>query len=396
MWGPGILVMLADCDAGNVVAAAQSGALWGVGMLPIVLAITPLLYAIQELSVRLGIGTRVGLGTLIRRRLGVGCTWAAITALVVAVLGSLITEFTAVVSIGGAYGVPKVIALPGTVALLASVVLTRSYERMDRAAMLIGAFELCFFVVAWHAHPQLSAMAYQIRTAPYHEPAFVYLAVALVGASFNPWMVFYQQAAVVERKLSGKDRSTARADTAVGAILTQSLTAAVLVAAASAIAPLANHSGLQSIADVANAFSAVIGQEIGRGVFSAGVLGASMVAAIVCSRALATGLHEMTGKVDESGPHSTTESWFLMSYIGALVLSAVAVWGASDLVSLNIAAQVANAALLPIVAAMLIVLSCISLPHSMRPRSAYLVVIGLAVCGVVGAAIFSVLANFAR
>jgi len=37
VWGPGLLVMLADCDAGNVVTAAQSGARWGYRLLPLLL-----------------------------------------------------------------------------------------------------------------------------------------------------------------------------------------------------------------------------------------------------------------------------------------------------------------------------------------------------------------------
>jgi Mn2+/Fe2+ NRAMP family transporter len=36
-WGPGLLVMLADTDAGNVVAAAQAGAQWNFRLLPLVL-----------------------------------------------------------------------------------------------------------------------------------------------------------------------------------------------------------------------------------------------------------------------------------------------------------------------------------------------------------------------
>ena len=41
VWGPGILVMLADTDAGNVVAAAQGGALWGYRLLPLILLLIP-------------------------------------------------------------------------------------------------------------------------------------------------------------------------------------------------------------------------------------------------------------------------------------------------------------------------------------------------------------------
>jgi NRAMP (natural resistance-associated macrophage protein)-like metal ion transporter len=70
VWGPGLLVMLADTDAGNVVTAAQSGAQWGYHLLPLILILTPLLYMLQELTVRLGMYTGRGHGELIRERFG--------------------------------------------------------------------------------------------------------------------------------------------------------------------------------------------------------------------------------------------------------------------------------------------------------------------------------------
>ena len=53
--GPGILVMMADTDAGNVVTAAESGAQWGYRLLPLLLGLILVLYVVQELAVRLGI-----------------------------------------------------------------------------------------------------------------------------------------------------------------------------------------------------------------------------------------------------------------------------------------------------------------------------------------------------
>ena len=44
VWGPGLLVMLADTDAGNVVTAAQSGAQWGFRLLPLLILLIPMLY----------------------------------------------------------------------------------------------------------------------------------------------------------------------------------------------------------------------------------------------------------------------------------------------------------------------------------------------------------------
>jgi hypothetical protein len=48
VWGPGIVVMLADTDAGNVVTASQSGALWGYRLLPLVLLLIPMLYRFRS------------------------------------------------------------------------------------------------------------------------------------------------------------------------------------------------------------------------------------------------------------------------------------------------------------------------------------------------------------
>jgi hypothetical protein len=38
VWGPGLVVMLADTDAGNVVTGAQAGAQWGYRLLPLAAA----------------------------------------------------------------------------------------------------------------------------------------------------------------------------------------------------------------------------------------------------------------------------------------------------------------------------------------------------------------------
>jgi Mn2+/Fe2+ NRAMP family transporter len=58
--GPGIVVMLADTDAGSVITAAQSGAQWGCSLLLLQFILIPILYIVQELTVRLGAVTGKG------------------------------------------------------------------------------------------------------------------------------------------------------------------------------------------------------------------------------------------------------------------------------------------------------------------------------------------------
>jgi NRAMP (natural resistance-associated macrophage protein)-like metal ion transporter len=168
--GPGLLVMLADTDAGNVVTAAQAGAQWGYRLLPLVLLLIPMLYMVQELTVRLGICTGRGHGELIRGQFGAGWAWLSTAGLVAATIGSLVTEFTGVAGIGELYGLSRSLTLPIATAALLTVVITGSYRRVERTAIVIGLFELAFFVVALAAQPNLKTMAKDAVDLPPRQP----------------------------------------------------------------------------------------------------------------------------------------------------------------------------------------------------------------------------------
>ena len=372
IWGPGLLVMLADTDAGNVVTAAQAGAQWGYRLLPLVLILIPMLYMVQELTVRLGLYTGRGHGELIRERFGIGWAYVSTLGLAAAVIGSLITEFTGVAGVGELFGLSRALTLPLAAATLLIIVASGSYKRVERAALLIGLFELAFFVVAWRAHPGLAALARDAIDLPIRNSDFLLLVAAIIGATFNPWMIFYQQSATVDKRLQPGDLIHARWDTGFGAVLTQCLTGAVLVAAAAAFATGSSTASLASVGEISGALTPVLGETAGRVVFGAGVLGASLVAAIVSSLALAWGVGEVAG-YSLSLEHRPFEArWFYAVYAASVIGSCAVVWLASNLVWLNIAAQVLNAFLMPLVIGFLVALAMKALPEPYRLRGWYL------------------------
>jgi Mn2+/Fe2+ NRAMP family transporter len=383
--GPGLLVMLADTDAGNVVTAAQSGASWGYRLLPLLLLLIPMLFMVQELTVRLGIHTGRGHGELIRERFGALWAWISTAGLAIATLGSLVTEFTGAAGIGELYGVSRSLTLPLAAAVLLAVVATGSYRRVERTALVVGLFELAFFAVAWVAHPKLASFVSDAADLPLGNREFTYLAAAIIGATFNPWMIFYQQSATVDKKLGPGDLKAARSDTAFGAVLTQCLTGAVLVAAAAALGSRGDPASLSSVGQIADALTPVLGDAAGRAVFSVGVLGASMIAAIVSSLALAWGVGEATGYQRSLEYRPLEARWFYGVYALGVIGAAALVWLMPDLVWLNIAAQVLNAFLLPLVIGFLVALAATALPQSLRPRRWYLgllIGVSLLVCAV--------------
>jgi Mn2+/Fe2+ NRAMP family transporter len=384
VFGPGLVVMLADTDVGSIITAAQSGVSWGYRLLLLQLVLIPILFVVQDLAVRLGIFTGRGHGELIRATLGAGWAWASAAALVVAGLGALVTEFSGVAGVGTLYGVPRLVSLLAAAAVLLAVVLSGSSRRAERVALALGLFELSFFVVAWAAHPDPAAVAQGAIDIPWTDLDYAYLAAANIGSVVLPWMIFYQQSAVAEQRLRQEDYPAARLDTAIGAVVTQLVMAAVLMACAATIGRDRPGAALSSVGEISQALTPLLGGRIGRLVFGAGVLGAAFVAAIVSSQAIAWGVGEVSGyrRVLEHQPLRVR--WFSALYVVSIVGVAllVAVW--PDLIALNIGVQVMNALLLPLVLGVLLTLSARALPAGVRPRGVYWMVL-VAVLALTGA-----------
>ena len=137
---------------------------------------------------------------------------------------------------GELYGLPRVATLPIAAVALLAVVLTGSYRRVERVAIAVGLFELAFFFVAFAAHPDPARNAGRGRsTFPYANKDYLYLAAANIGAVIMPWMIFYQQSAIADKRLRPEHLAAARWDTAIGAVITQLVMAAVLIACAATI-----------------------------------------------------------------------------------------------------------------------------------------------------------------
>jgi Mn2+/Fe2+ NRAMP family transporter len=91
IFGPGMVVMFADTDAGSVITAAQSGAVYGYKLLLAQFLLIPVLYIVQELTVRLGILTGKGHGELIKEHYGGFWAIVSVATMVLTCIGPLAT-----------------------------------------------------------------------------------------------------------------------------------------------------------------------------------------------------------------------------------------------------------------------------------------------------------------
>ena len=389
-----MVVMLADTDAGSIITAAQSGSQWGYHLLLLQLVLVPILFIVQELTVRLGIVSRRGHGEMIREQYGNAWAWVSVGTLVLACIGALLTELSGLAGVGLLFGVPAWLTMTVVVAGLTVMAYTGSYSSVERIAMAIGAFELVFLVVAWHAKPDLSEMTVGALGIPIRDPKYLYLVAANIGAVIMPWMVFYQQSAVVEKGLTTEDLSAARWDTAIGAVVTQVIMASVLVATAATLGASANHAALDTVEEIAQAIVPFLGAGTGKVLFGLGMTGAALVATIVVTLTAARTLGEVLG-LKHSLEYAPREApWFYGFYTAALLAGGVLVASGVNLINLSVGVQVMNALLLPIVLGFLFLLAR-RLPEPYRLSRGYAFIVASVILLTAGFGVYAALAGVA-
>lgn len=371
VFGPGLVVMFADTDAGSIIVAAQSGARWGYHLLLLQFILMPILFFAQELSVRLGIVTGKGHGELIKIKFGKICAWISVGTLLISCIGAMFSELSGLAGVGNLYGIPTYIVMLLVVVFLSVVVLTGSYRSVERIALFFGFFELVFFGVAWMAHPSLQEMAEKIRTMPIHDDQFLLLAAANIGAVIMPWMVFYQQSAVVDKKLGLVHLKAARWDTAIGAVITQLIMASVLIATAATIGKQNPGVPLNTVEQISHALIPFMGETAGKILFAMGMSGAALISAIVVSLTAAWALGEITGFKHSLEHHPREAPWFYLTYIAVLLIGAGVIIAGVNLVNLSVAVNVMNALLLPVVLGFLYLLAIKALPEAHRLKGIY-------------------------
>jgi NRAMP (natural resistance-associated macrophage protein)-like metal ion transporter len=370
--GPGQMVMLADTEVGSVITAAQSGARWGYSLLPLQFVLIPVLFVVQELTVRLGIFTGKGHGKLIREHYGAGWAWVSVGGMVLSILGAMVAEFSGVAGVGELFGVPRATSLSLAVGFLLMLVWAGSYRRVERIALALGFFEVAFIYVALKAHPQTGTWAEAFAISPWHDSGYRYLVAANIGAVIMPWMIFFQQSAVVDKRLRPEHLRTSQWDTAIGSVITQIVMAAVLVTTAATLRVQDGAESLSTVGQVAQSLVPYLGPEAGRLFFGMGILGAALIAIIVTSLAAAWGIGELTGYKHSLESRPTEAPWFYGVYAIAVVGSALLVAIKPDLIALNLGIEVMNALLLPLVLGFLVLLAARALPEEHRIRGAHL------------------------
>ena len=232
--GPGLIVMVADNDAGAVSTYSQAGAQYGIHLLWIVLLLLPVTYFIQEMVVRLGIATGKGHAAMIYQRFGKW--WGLFSLFDLELLNflTLVTEFAAINLALNKLGVDPRIGVPLVAAGLIFIVLTGSYRRWERTVVFLCLLDLVWFAIAFTLRPPIGQI---VRGSLMPSmpgggltPDLMFLVIAIVGTTVAPWQLFFQQSCIADKRLRFADMKWARLDTFLGACITITVAGCMMIA----------------------------------------------------------------------------------------------------------------------------------------------------------------------
>ena len=324
--GPGVLVMLGENDGPSMLSYATTGVLYGIGFfIPFILLTFVMAYVVQEMTVRLGAATHRGHAELIFQRFGPFWGYFAMADLVFGNLLTLVTEFIAIQAGGLYFGLSPILSVLIGVLIVLSALALRRYATWERGMLLLAAGNLLFIPAALlaHPHPQavLHALAFWGPLPGGFNNKFVVLMLANIGATVTPWMIFFQQSAVVDKGLTKADVTQGRLDTALGALIAAVVAIATLLAASPLYAAHVDARTLATGADFATALQPYLGHA-GAALFALGMTEAGLVAAMTISTSSSYALAETFSVGRSLNLNFRAGRWFYGAAIVSTLLAA--------------------------------------------------------------------------
>jgi Mn2+/Fe2+ NRAMP family transporter len=175
--------------------------------------------------------------------------------------------------------------------------------------------------------------------------------MANIGTTIAPWMIFFQQSAVVDKSLQEKDILWSKIDTAVGAFFTVLVAIFIIIVTGTVLKGQQIESAAQASIEISKT-NKLVGTFLAIGLFDAGLLGA-----ICISLASSWAVGEVFGWAHSLNNKIREAPWFYAAYFFTLISAgAVVLIPGAPLVLITLFVQVIAVTLLPAALVFLILL----------------------------------------
>jgi len=311
--------------------------------------LVPILFAILEALVRTGVSEKRGFGAMVRAHFGMKCAVFSLMLLLVSCFGSIVSEMSGISSVAALWGMDQGVATMFTSIFVIIIVVFCDYRQVEMVALCFGLSELIFVVVLLYVSPPLQDVLKGMLVFDFRSHTFLRMLSANIGAVVMPWMLYFQQSAVVARRLTTtKEVAQERTESLLGSVLAQLIMVSTMMVLAATPQEARN---LDSILGIQVAIQPLFGVVPAKILVSLPFFGGSICAIFVISLAAAWAVCDTTGDSAED-PFSLDKTlWeaprFYASFICIVISGACVLFLCPNVIQLNVYIEVLNAVMVP-------------------------------------------------
>jgi len=260
--GPGYLVAVGYMDPGNWATDLAGGARYGYTLLSVILISNLMAILLQALAVRLGIGSGRDLAQACRDSYSRPTTIVLWVLCEIAIAACDLAEVIgAAIALNLLFGLPLIwgVCITALDVLVVLYLQNKGFRYVEALVVgLIVGIAACFAVELVLAKPALGAVAAGFVPSPQilRDPAMLYIAVGILGATVMPHNLYLHSSIVQTRKYEDTQPSKldairfASIDSSIALMSALFINAAILIVAAAVF----NGTGYEEVADISDAY----------------------------------------------------------------------------------------------------------------------------------------------
>ena len=311
VFGPGVVTGAADDDPSGIATYTQTGAKFGYGQLWTVIAMLPLMVAVQEACARIGAVTGHGLSTVIKTNYSKKVLYAAVLLVVVANTINIGADIGALAAAAQLLvPVNFTILTLGFTALILVLEIYTSYRVYSRIliwlALTLLAYPLTLFIID---KPWQTIIAATFLPHVELNFEFFFIITGVLGTTISPYMFFWQASQEVEEekelhltsrygkpKIGAQFIKNLRLDNLTGMIFSEFATWSIIVVAATVL----HQNGITNVTSAAEAAKALeplvqtfpYSGFLSKLIFAIGIMGLGLLSIPILSGSAAYALSE--------------------------------------------------------------------------------------------------------
>ena len=260
--GPGYMVAVGYMDPGNWASDLAGGARFGYALVSVILISNIMAILLQSLALKLGIVTGRDLAQACRDHYSRPVSFALWVLCEIAIAACDLAEVIgSAIALNLLFGIPLLwgVCLTAVDVLAILLLQHRGFRYLEAfVVVLVATIGACFAIELFLARPDFAGVAHGLvpTTEILRNPAMLYIAIAILGATVMPHNL-YLHSSIVQTRGIGSDPASKREairfatlDSTIALLFAFFINAAILILAAATF----HTSGNQSVADISDAY----------------------------------------------------------------------------------------------------------------------------------------------